>query len=142
MIETHLFEIAWFLVVEEKTCKATKGVTIVPNEPFTDIVDCASACKAKLQNTMFAFENKNGCKESKTGCQCHCIESVTNDCTTKDEAGFTLYKFKTEKSGESFFNLISKSRYRFKRSNNYFILHFIYFTSLCSDVIKVVTVRN
>ena len=104
LIDIQLFEIAWFLAVEEKTCKATKGVTIVPNEPFTNIVDCASACKAKLQNTMFAFENKNGCKESKTGCQCHCIESVTNDCTTKDEAGFTLYKFRTETAGDSFWS--------------------------------------
>ena len=113
MIDIQLFEIAWFLVVEEKTCKATKEVTIVPNEPFTDIVDCASACKAKLQNTMFAFENKNGCKESKTGCQCHCIESVTNDCTTIDEKGFTLYKFRTETAGDSYRTSFSKYKYLF-----------------------------
>ena len=84
------------LVAQEKTCKDTTGVTITSNEPFTNIVDCASACKAKLQNTMFTFENKKGCKESKTGCQCHCIESVTDECTTIDKTGLTLYKFKTE----------------------------------------------
>ena len=109
MIDVFLFEIAWLFVAEEKTCKDTTGVTITPNEPFTNIVDCASACKAKLQNTMFAFENKKGCEESKTGCQCHCIESVTNDCTTIDERGFTLYKFRTEKSGNCISNVISES---------------------------------
>ena len=100
MKDIYLFETAWFHVADEKTCKATKGVTIIPNEPFTNIVDCASACKAKLQNKMFAFENKIGCKDSKTGCQCHCIESKTNDCTTVDEKGFTLYRFRTETAGD------------------------------------------
>ena len=97
----NLFVIAWMLVAQEKTCKDTKGVTISPNEPFTNIVDCASACKAKLQNTMFAFENKAGCEKSDTGCQCHCIESVTNDCSTIDQQGFTLYKFRTETASNS-----------------------------------------
>ena len=95
-IEIFSFEIAWLFVAKDKTCKDTKGVTIIPNDPFANIIDCASACKAKLQNTMFAFENKAGCEKSDTGCQCHCIESVTNDCTTIDEQGFTLYKFRTE----------------------------------------------
>ena len=50
---------------------------------------------------MFAFENKDGCKKSDTGCQCHCIESITNDCTLADEPGFTLYKFRTETAGKT-----------------------------------------
>ena len=91
------------LIAEEKTCKDTKGVTIFPNEPFTNIVDCASACKAKLQNKMFAFENKDGCKSSDTGCQCHCIESVTNDCTLTDKPGYNLYKFRTETAGKKYY---------------------------------------
>ena len=90
---------AWTLVGEEKTCDDTEGVTISSKGTFTNIVDCATSCKAKLQITMFAFETKEGCDESETGCQCYCIESATNECTTKNEEGFTLYKFLQQELG-------------------------------------------
>ena len=76
-------------------------MTINPTEPFSNIVDCASNCKAKPQNTMFAFETSKGCGDSDAKCQCHCIESITNDCTLADEPGFTLYKFRTETAGKT-----------------------------------------
>ena len=50
---------------------------------------------------MFAFENNDECKKGETGCQCHCIESITNDCTLADEPGFTLYTFRTETAGKT-----------------------------------------
>ena len=102
-LKLMLFFKAWLLVAEEKTCEDTKGVVIFPNEPFTNIVDCASACKAKLQNTMFAFETKKGCEDSEAGCQCHCIESVSKGCSTSEQKGFTLYKFRTQMLGMQIF---------------------------------------
>ena len=39
-------------------------MTINPTEPFSNIVDCASNCKAKPLNTMFAFETSKGCGDS------------------------------------------------------------------------------
>ena len=97
MNHSYQYQTAWLLVGEEKTCKENEGVTIVPNEKFSTIVDCATACKAKLQNTMFAFETSVGC--GATGCACSCIEAVDNDCATVDEKGFSLYKFRGDKKG-------------------------------------------
>ena len=77
----------------------TDGVTINPTEPFSNIVDCASNCKANPQNTMFAFETSKGCGDSDAKCQCHCIESVNKDCSTSEQQGFTLFKFRAKRQG-------------------------------------------
>ena len=77
----------------------TDGVTINPTEPFSNIVDCASNCKAKPLNTMFAFETSKGCGDSDAKCQCHCIESVNKGCSTSEQQGFTLFKFRAQKQG-------------------------------------------
>ena len=90
---------AWYLVAEEKTCMDTDGVTINPTEPFSNIVDCASNCKANPQNTMFAFETSKGCGDSDAKCQCHCIESVNKGCSTSEQQGFTLFKFRAQRQG-------------------------------------------
>ena len=80
----------------------TDGVTINPTEPFSNIVDCASNCKANPQNTMFAFETSKGCGDSDAKCQCHCIESVNKGCSTSEQQGFTLFKFQNEAYCTSF----------------------------------------
>ena len=90
---------AWLLVAEEKNCDDTEGVTVSQKGYFSNIVDCATSCKSSLLITMFAFETKEGCEKSESGCQCYCIESATSDCATKNEEGFTLYKFLVQEEG-------------------------------------------
>ena len=97
---------AWLLVAEEKNCDDTEGVTVSQKGYFSNIVDCATSCKSSLLITMFAFETKEGCEKSESGCQCYCIESATGDCATKNEEGFTLYKFLVQEEGTKVFYLI------------------------------------
>ena len=80
------------MVAEGKTCKDTEGVTISDKGKFTNIVDCASSCKAKLQNTMFAFGDVMKC--GTTGCTCQCIEAETGNCEKEQNEDLTLYKFR------------------------------------------------
>ena len=96
-----IFRAAWLVAGEEKTCKDTEGVTLAFKDKFTNILDCASVCKAKLQNTMFAFETSAGC--SKEGCDCYCIETAEKECATEDKKGFTLYQFRGDEPGILFF---------------------------------------
>ena len=99
------------LVAEGKTCKDSETVTVVDKGKFNSIIDCASACKAKLQNTMFAFGNAKDCKT--TGCTCQCIEAESGDCAKSPNEDLTLYKFRGSKMG----NILLDNKNPFVKTN-------------------------
>ena len=86
-------------MAEGKTCKDTEGVTITEKDKMKNIVDCATACKAKLQNTMFAYGKANNCGIE--GCTCQCIEAEKGDCAKSPNADLTLYKFRGSVEGKT-----------------------------------------
>ena len=107
--------IAWLLVAEGKTCKDSETVTVVDKGKFNSIIDCASACKAKLQNTMFAFGNAKDCKT--TGCTCQCIEAESGDCGKSSNEDLTLYKFRGSKMG----NMLLDKKSPFVKTNVFYL---------------------
>ena len=86
------------LLAEMNTCKDSKEVTVSDKGTYKSIIDCATACKAKLQNTMFAFGNAKDCKTS--GCTCQCIESEKGECDKSPNQALNLYKFRGAEMGK------------------------------------------
>ena len=84
------------MVAEKKTCDDKKGVNIEFKGEFPKIVDCATVCKAKMQNTMFSFETSKMCETSKK-CKCSCIETPNKACTQINKEDYTLYSFRGSK---------------------------------------------
>ena len=103
------------LVAEGKTCKDSESVTVIDKGKFNSIIDCASACKAKLQNTMFAFGNAKDCKTS--GCTCQCIEAESGDCSKSPSDDLTLYKFRGSKMG----NMLLDKKSPFVKTNVFYL---------------------
>ena len=89
---------AWMLLAESNTCKNSKEVTVSDKGKFNSIIDCATACKAKLQNTLFAFGNAKDCKT--LGCTCQCIESEKGNCAKTPDQALNLYKFRGAQMGK------------------------------------------
>ena len=86
------------LLAESNTCKNSKEVTVSDKGKFNSIIDCATACKAKLQNTLFAFGNAKDCKT--LGCTCQCIESEKGNCAKTPDQALNLYKFRGAQMGK------------------------------------------
>ena len=84
------------MVAEKKICDDKQGVNLEPKGEYPTIVDCATVCKAKLQNTMFAFETSKLCETSKK-CKCYCIETPNKACTQINKEGFNLFSFRGSK---------------------------------------------
>ena len=80
-------------------------MTVTDKGKFNSIIDCATACKAKLQNTLFSFGNAKDCKT--LGCTCQCIESEKGNCAKTPDQALNLYKFRGAQMGKRLLVFIS-----------------------------------